>query len=139
MSETPQPVWRSWFILLLLHCFLLQALVLMLRVTTTYQAISLGLDGFWIGVIGGVYRVLPALLGLHMGVVVDRIGEVTSFVVGGIIIVAAALALLLIGDTLAVLVVATAVLGLGQFFCIAAEHNRKDQVGIGETLRPQLL
>ncbi|WP_157813682.1 MFS transporter [Sinorhizobium meliloti] len=123
MTDKPQSIWSTWFVLLLCHCLLLHALVLMLRVAATYQAISIGLDGFRIGVIGGAFGVLPALIGLHLGGIIERLGEVPSFVLGGGMSLAAALLFHFLGDTLTLLMVASVVLGLGQFVCVVTEHN----------------
>jgi MFS family permease len=114
---------RIWFNLILAHAFLLQGLTLILRVATTYRALELGFDAFWIGVIGGAFGVLPALLGLHLGGWIDRHGEIIPLRLGSFMVVMATLAFWLIGDTLVLLIVCSIVLGLGQFICIAGEHS----------------
>lgn len=97
--------------------------MLMLRVAATYQAIRIGLDGFWIGVIGGGFAVLPAIVGLHLGGVIERLGEAPSFILGGGLTLAAALMFLLLGDAPFGLVLASVTLGLGQFICAVTEQS----------------
>jgi MFS family permease len=123
MSAARNRLGRSWFAFLLAHAFILQALVMMLRVGTTYQAVSIGLNGFWIGVIGGAFGVFPAILGLHVGRFIDRLGEQVSLIAGSVFMMAAAVVFWLVGSTLPALAVASALLGLGQFLCIAGQHS----------------
>jgi MFS family permease len=122
-QSKPPLLSRSWFHLVLAHAFLLQGLTLIVRVATTYRALEIGLDAFWIGVVGGAFGVLPALLGLHLGGWIDRYGEITPMRIGSAMVVAATLAFWLIGDALAVLILSSVVLGLGQFICLAGEHS----------------
>ncbi len=114
---------RSWFRLILAHAFVLQGLILIERVAITYRALEIGLDTFWIGVIGGAFGILPALLGLHLGNMIDRIGETTPLRIGAALVLVPTLCLWLFGDGLVVLVSCSVVLGLGQFICVACEHS----------------
>lgn len=114
---------RSWFRLILAHAFILMGLILIVRVAITYRALELGLDAFWIGILGGAFGILPALLGLHLGSLMDRTGETMPLRAGSGLVVLATLALWLFGDSAAALAIGSVVLGLGQFVCLAGEHS----------------
>ncbi|HEY4164121.1 MAG TPA: MFS transporter [Dongiaceae bacterium] len=113
----------SWFFLLLAHTFILQGVIIMVRVATSYRAATFGLDEFWIGVIGGAFGFVPALFGLHLGNVMDRYGETKSLIAGSALIVLACLLFWLTADTLPVLLIASILLGLGQFICVAGQQS----------------
>jgi len=49
----------------LVHAFVVQALVSVLRISAIYEAVVVDLDMFWIGVIGGAFGILSAALGLR--------------------------------------------------------------------------
>lgn len=123
---------RHWFGFLLFHAFVLQAVVMLMRLATTYQAIAIGLDAFWIGVIGGAFALLPAVMGLHMGRLIDTAGEITALIAGSVAILAASAGLWLLPHTLPGLLAMSALTGVGLFFGIAGQHSA---VGRSETSR----
>lgn len=114
---------RPWFILIFLHGFLVQCVILVIRVATTYRALEIGLDPLWVGVIGGAFGILPALLGLHIGRLMDRRGEMAPLRAGSGLLVFAALVFWLLGDSLSTLMLGSVVLGFGQFTCLAAQYS----------------
>jgi MFS family permease len=114
---------RRWFILLLIHAFLLQAIILVLRIGMTYDAVSIGLDALWVGLIGGAFGAVPALLGLYTGRFIDRLGERVALVVGSVLALIAAAGLLLVPPSAASLVVFSTFAGLSMFVCIASQHS----------------
>lgn len=114
---------KRWFALLLVHAFLLQALVMLLRIATTYQAVAIGLDALWIGIIGGAFGVVPAIFGLHVGRYIDRVGEPAALTAGSAAIVLSSAGLWLLPPTLATLLAMSTVMGLGQFIGVAGQHS----------------
>lgn len=128
-SETPQatdpgsvPV-ASWFPYCMMHVFLLQGMILVVRVATSYRAIENNLDPVWIGLIGGTFGILPAFFGLHLGSLLDRAGETKPMRVGSILVLVATLLLWEFGAHLSVLLGASLILGFGQFICIAGQQS----------------
>jgi MFS family permease len=114
---------KRWFAFLLVHAFLLQALVMLLRIATTYQAVAIGLDALWIGIIGGAFGVVPAVFGLHVGRYIDRVGEPAALIAGSVAIVLSSAGLWLLSPTLATLLAMSTVMGLGQFIGVAGQHS----------------
>lgn len=95
----------------------------MVRVATTYRALELAVDPLWVGIIGGTFGLLPALLGLHIGRLIDRRGEILPLRAGPALLVAAALVFWLLGTSLAMLMLGSIALGLGQFACLAGQYS----------------
>lgn len=116
------PVAR-WFPFSILHVFLLQGLILIVRVATSYRALEIGLDPLWIGLIGGVFGILPAVLGLHLGILVDKVGESMPMRIGSVVVLMATISLWQFGGHLSVLLVASLVLGFGQFVCLVGQQS----------------
>lgn len=114
---------RPWFLLIFLHGFAVQCIILVVRVATTYRALELGIDPLWIGIIGGTFGMLPALLGLHIGWLIDRRGEILPLQAGSALLVVAALMFWLLGTSLAMLMLGSIALGLGQFVCLAGQYS----------------
>jgi MFS family permease len=107
---------RRWFPILLGHAFLL-------RVGMTYDALSIGLDAFWIGLIGGAFGVVPALFGLYAGRLIDRLGEGRMLAIGSALALVAAAGLWLAAPSAGELILLSAVAGIAQFVCIATQHS----------------
>jgi MFS family permease len=114
---------HPWFLLIFLHGFVVQCIILVVRVATTYRALELGADPVWIGIIGGTFGILPALLGLHLGRLIDRSGETVPLRAGSGVLAFAALIFWLLGANLAALVLGSTALGLGQFACLAGQYS----------------
>lgn len=114
---------KHWFAFLLVHAFLLQTLAMLLRVATTYQAVAIELDAFWIGVIGGAFGLVPALLGLHMGRYIDRFGERAASIAGSVAAMLAAVGLMLLAPSIVSLLAMSTIIGLGQFIGVAGQHS----------------
>src|ERR1700729_3884666 len=71
--------------------FVEQAVITVVRVTTTYRAVELDLSVVWIGIITAVYAVLPIGLGVPAGRFIDRgYDAVTTWFGGGLLIVGCA-------------------------------------------------
>lgn len=123
MMSADERRWRSWFRLLLVQSFILHSLTVIVRVALSYRILEIGLDSWWVGIVGGAFGALPAVLGMHLGVVIDRNGEARPLIAGAVIILAGAVGLWISGDNLAILLACSIALGLGQFICVVAQHS----------------
>lgn len=120
---------RGWFPVLLAHSFLLQVIMMLLRVGMTYDAVAIGLDALWVGLIGGAFGAIPALLGLHTGRYIDRLGEGRALGTGSVLALVAAAGLWLAPPSPAGLLLLSTVAGLSQFACVAAQHSAVGKAG----------
>ncbi len=111
------------FPLLLLHAFLVQGVSILLRLGVVYQSVAIELGDVWIGIIGGAYGVLPAVLGLHVGRYIDRHGETRALLWGSIAMVVASLCLALLTPSILTLLTGSIALGAGQFLGIVSQQS----------------
>lgn len=114
---------RRWFLGLLGHAFLLQVIVILLRIATTYDAVSVGLDVFQIGLIGGAFGAFPAVIALHTGRYIDRVGERVALAASAAAALAAATGLWLAPASLANLLIFSALTGIAQLVGVAGHHS----------------
>jgi MFS family permease len=92
-------------------------------VALSYRTIEIGLDALWVGIVGGAFAVLPAVLGIHLGILIDRDGEARPLMIGALVILAGAVGLWIFGDNLAVLLACSTALGFGQFLCVVGQQS----------------
>jgi MFS family permease len=97
---------------LLSTAFLEQVVISVMRVTTSYRAIELGLSPVWLGVITAAFAILPIILAVQIGRFIDRGNDArTAWIGTGLLIVACtgfALA-----PSLPTVLMFTSVLGIG--------------------------
>jgi MFS family permease len=98
-----------------------QTVVSIVRVTTTYRAVELGLSVVWLGVISAVIAFLPLIFAVTVGRYIDRGHEVRTASMGaGLLCIACA------GfawwPTLAGLLLFTALLGLGHLMLVISQQ-----------------
>ena len=120
---------RRWFSALLGHAFLLQVVVMLLRIGMTYEAVSIGLDVFWIGVIGGAFGAAPAALALYTGSFIDRLGERAALFAGSAFALAASIGLWSAAPTLGSLIILSTAAGFAQFIGVAGQHSAVGKTG----------
>jgi predicted MFS family arabinose efflux permease len=111
----------SFILPLLTTAVLEQTVVTIVRVTTTYRAVELGLSVVWLGVITGVLAVLPLLLAVQVGRFIDRGNETRTAMIG------AGLLCLSCGgfalwSSLTGLLIFTAILGLGHLMLVISQQ-----------------
>lgn len=92
---------------------LTQAAPFLLRPASTYQALDLGTSPVVIGLIGAVFAVVPLVVAVPFGTLTDRTGEKPLLVAGAAGILGSAVLLVLLGGSVAGLLVGNAVLGAG--------------------------
>jgi MFS family permease len=105
----------------LANSLLMQIVVVLVRVTTSYRAVELHLPIVWLGVISATFAIFPILLAVWVGRFIDRGNDaVTAWIGAGLIAVACGGFALF--STSAALLVCTALLGTGQLFTMAAQQ-----------------
>ncbi|MEV4073817.1 MFS transporter [Nonomuraea fuscirosea] len=107
---------------LLAHAVTTQVVTFVLRPTMAYRAIELDVPSAWLGVLGASFAIAPLLLALPAGHAADRYGERRMAVAGALTLVAAGIAFLTLGHTVAGLVAAGILLGTGHLGCVIAQQ-----------------
>ncbi|WP_219470725.1 MFS transporter [Nonomuraea rhizosphaerae] len=125
-SGAPSP--RSWsrrlfWPLLAIHAILVQVISYGMRPSLSYAVLELGYGSAWVAVVAAMFAIPPLVLAVATGRLVDRFGERPSMVIGGVALTAAAVVAYLGSAHLALLVTATALLGLGIVFSMVAEQS----------------
>lgn len=105
---------------LLVGGLLVQAVVPLARIVTTYRALDLGLGVEYIGLLSAVFSLLPVFLTVAIGRFNDRGRVAMATVSGAIGILIGCLVLWLMPASLPTLIVGTAILGTGQTFCLSS-------------------
>ncbi|RKT87387.1 Predicted arabinose efflux permease, MFS family [Saccharopolyspora antimicrobica] len=112
--------WRVW--VLLAHAALTQLITFVLRPATTYRALELGVPASWLGVLSGSFALVPLVLALPAGHIVDRIGERRVMLAGSLLMCAVGTLLLALGDTVPGLVAGSVVLGTAHLGAIVGQQ-----------------
>jgi MFS family permease len=107
---------------LLTHTVLVQVVTFVLRPTSTYRALELGIPATWLGVLSACFAVAPLILAVPSGHAVDRFGERRVMLVGSALVVAAAAAFVLLGGGVPGLVVGSVLLGTGHLCSVVGEQ-----------------
>src|SRR5712691_5214697 len=107
---------------LLLAAAAVQAVIAIARVTTSYRVVELDLPVVWLGIISAAYAILPAFIALWLGRFIDRGHDALATWIGGVLMAAACAGLLVSGASKALLLAATAVLGIGNLFAIVSQQ-----------------
>jgi predicted MFS family arabinose efflux permease len=106
------------FVIPLLTTALLEQIVTSLvRVTTSYRAVELGLSVVWLGVITAAFAILPILLAVKIGRFIDRGNDAQTAWIGGGLLVAACTGFAL-SPSLLTLLLSTSVLGIAHLFLV---------------------
>jgi predicted MFS family arabinose efflux permease len=116
------PEGSDWALLvpLFVHALAAQMLLSMVRVTTTYRAVELGLSEAWLGVIASVYALLPIFLAVSAGRFIDRGNDAISAWIGSGVVALACVGLWLLNGTTLGLMASTALLGTGQLYLMVS-------------------
>jgi predicted MFS family arabinose efflux permease len=122
LSRASPPEGSEWALLvpLFVHAFAAQMLLSMVRVTTSYRAVELGLSEAWLGVIASVYALLPIFMAVSVGRFIDRGNDALSTWIGSGIVAAGCFGLWLLNGTTLGLMASTALLGTGQLFLMVS-------------------
>ncbi|MGW6397747.1 MFS transporter [Streptomyces sp. NPDC055134] len=121
MSLTTEPGRRSWLLRLVIAFSFAQGAVSMARPAVSYRALALGADERAIGVIAGVYALLPLFAAVPLGRRTDH-GRCAPLLPVGVVLIAGGCALSGTVDSLAAMAAWSGVMGLGHLsFVIGAQ------------------
>lgn len=108
--------------LLVQTCFT-QGTVFLVRPTSAYRALELGIDFAWLGSLAAAFSLLPALIAAFVGHFVDRRNEKKTLVVGGSLMVVAAGGLVFLSSSLLLLMGWNGLLGMGFVCCVVSQQT----------------
>ncbi|MBD8019427.1 MFS transporter [Brevibacterium sp. Re57] len=126
-----------WLWLLVAAAVCTQTGVYLLRPVTTYKLIDLGAGATSVGLVTAIYALVPLVAALALGRLSDRTTRLRLMVLVGALILVAGGVLLALAQSLVLVAVANAILGIGHLvFTIAgqssiARYARADQLDFG--------
>ena len=103
---------RGWLLRLVIAFSFAQGAVSMARPAVSYRALALGADERAIGVIAGVYALLPLFAAVPLGRRTDH-GRCAPLLPAGVVLIAGGCALSGTADSLAAMAAWSGVMGLG--------------------------
>lgn len=119
MTDRPM---RNWLWVLVLAAVLSQATVHMVRPATTYKLLALGADELTIGLVTGVYAVLPLVMAMQIGARAQRAPSLKPLLLGGTALSVLGVACVAAVNGIWAVALGSAVLGLGQLiFTVAGQ------------------
>ncbi len=104
------------------HVVLLQALILIVRITTSYRALELGLPVFWLGIIATGFAIIPVFSAVKLGRWIDRGYDAQAIRIGNVLILFACIGFWLWPLSALHLVGLSVLLGFGHMFCMAGHQ-----------------
>ena len=105
----------------LVNSVLMQTIVSIVRVTTSYRAVELELSVVWLGVISAAFALFPIFLAVKVGRFIDRGHDAQAAWIGSALVAAACAGFAFLHSAAALLAF-TAVLGTGHLFLMAAQQ-----------------
>lgn len=121
-----RPLPRS-LITVMAHAAITQGSIFVIRPTVSYRALEIGLDTVLIGVLASAYTLLSLLVAMQFGRLSDRFGERRLMLTGTAGMVLAVGVITAASDGLAVLTVASVLLGISD---LAAAIGQQSVVGL---------
>jgi MFS family permease len=106
----------------LLHTTLIQTLILVLRITTSYRVIELGLPVVWLGIIATGFAILPVFVALPVGRWIDRGNDAKACWFGATLLMLACVGFWLWPSSAMHLLAFSILLGFGHTFCMAGHQ-----------------
>jgi len=106
----------------LTHVVLTQTLIQVIRITTSYKAIELGLSVLWLGVIAAGFAIIPAFTALRVGRWIDRGNDASAVRLGSALTVVACIGLWAWPRSGMHLLGFSVLLGFGHMFCMAGHQ-----------------
>ena len=117
-------------LVILATAFVEQAVITVVRVTTTYRALELDLSVVWIGVITAAYAVLPIGIGIPMGRFIDRGYDAVTTWIGGFLLVVSCACFVLFPNLIGLLV-ATSIMGTAHLLFVVSQQIQCTRCGTG--------
>jgi MFS family permease len=113
------PAGDRWFVALIVVTVLLHTATAQLRPMLSYRALDIGVEPEFLGIVAAAFAIAPLVAALWIGRVVDR-GKERGFAVGGTILFGLSALAIALQPSLPVLLVGSAVMGLGHLGAIVA-------------------
>ncbi|TMJ31649.1 MAG: MFS transporter [Alphaproteobacteria bacterium] len=104
------------------HVVLAQMLILVVRITTSYRTIELGLPVVWLGIIATGFAIVPALTALRVGRWIDRGNDAKACWVGAALVLVATMGFWAWPRSALHLLAFSILLGFGHMFCMAGHQ-----------------
>jgi MFS family permease len=96
--------------------------VTLARIATSYKAVEIDLPIVWVGALSGAFSLLPALLAVPLGRIIDRGHDSAAVWVGSALVLVASIWFCVAPPSAPSLFLATALLGVGQLGCMAGHQ-----------------
>jgi MFS family permease len=113
----------------LAHVTLLQTFILIIRITTSYRAIELGLPVFWLGIIATGFAIIPVFSAVRLGRWIDLGNDAKAIWIGNVLIVIACTGFWLWPNSGPSLLALSVLLGFGHMFCMAGHQMIMTRAG----------
>jgi MFS family permease len=107
---------------LLANAFMVHTVIGIIRVTTSYRTIELGLPVLWLGVISAGFALLPVFSAVALGRFIDRGNDSQAAWIGAALVLIAAAGFWAWSGSGLNLLAFTIVLGFGHMFCMASQQ-----------------
>ena len=106
----------------LVHVTLTQTLILIIRITTSYRAIELGLPVIWLGIIAAGFAIIPVFTALRVGRWIDRGNDAKAIWLGSSLVFIACIGFWAWPRSAMHLLGFSVLLGFGHMFCMAGHQ-----------------
>src|ERR1700751_5800189 len=106
----------------LAHVMLIQTLILIIRITTSYRAIELGLPVVWLGIIATGFAILPVFTARRVGRWSDRGNDARAAWLGSALVLVACIGFWAWPSSAMHLLGFSVLLGFGHMFCMAGHQ-----------------
>ena len=113
---------RRLLALLLLHSVITQVITFVLRPTSAYRAIEVGVSPAWLGALTASFAVVPLVLAVPSGQATDRFGERRVMLVGAVLMTLSGGVFALERGGAAGLVLGSVVLGTGHLLSVVGQQ-----------------
>src|SRR6478672_10915167 len=101
---------------------LIQTLILIIRITTSYRAIELGLPVVWLGIIATGFAIIPVFTALRVGRWIDRGNDARAAWLGSALVFVACIGFWAWPSSAMHLLGFSVLLGFGHMFCMAGHQ-----------------
>jgi MFS family permease len=106
----------------LVHVTLMQTLILIIRITTSYRTIELGLPVIWLGFIATGFAIIPVFTALQVGRWIDRGNDARATQLGAALVFVACIGFWAWPRSAMHLLGFSVLLGFGHMFCMAGHQ-----------------
>jgi len=113
----------------LAHVTLIQTLILIVRITTSYRALELGLPVLWLGIIATGFAIIPVFTALRVGRWIDRGNDARAAWLGSALVFIACVGFWAWPLSAMHLLGFSVLLGFGHMFCMAGHQMLAARAG----------